>query len=244
MKAMIFAAGMGTRLRPLTDNIPKALVRVGGIPLLQRIILKLTASGFNDITINIHHRGQQIIDFLQANKNFGQHINISDERGQLLNTGGGIRHAQHFLTGDEPFLVHNVDILTDADLKALWQHHLLQKSEATLLVGKRQTKRYLLFDKNMNLHGWTNKQTGEIRSANLAGNYEEWAFAGIHILSPSLFRYMNDSYWQEAFSIIDFYLNICPYTPIKGVPICATHWFDTGTPETLAYANSWYEQLH
>ena len=244
MKAMIFAAGMGTRLRPLTDNIPKALVRVGGIPLLQRIILKLAASGFNDITINIHHRGQQIIDFLQANKNFGQHINISDERGQLLNTGGGIRHAQHFLTGDEPFLVHNVDILTDADLKALWQHHLLQKSEATLLVGKRQTKRYLLFDKNMNLHGWTNKQTGEIRPTNLAGNYEEWAFAGIHILSPSLFRYMNDSYWQEAFSIIDFYLNICPYTPIKGVTICATHWFDTGTPETLACANSWYEQLH
>ena len=140
--------------------------------------------------------------------------------------------------------MHNVDILTDADLKALWQHHLLQMSEATLLVGKRQTKRYLLFDKNMNLHGWTNKQTGEIRPSNLAGNYEEWAFAGIHILSPSLFRYMNDSYWQEAFSIIDFYLNICPYTPIKGVPICATHWFDTGTPETLACANSWYEQLH
>lgn len=244
MKAMIFAAGMGTRLRPLTDNIPKALVPVGGVPLLQRIILKLAASGFNDITINIHHQGQQIIDFLQANQDFGQHINISDEREQLLNTGGGIRYAQHFLTGNEPFLVHNVDILTDVDLKDLWQHHILQKSEATLLVGKRQTKRYLLFDKSMDLHGWTNKQTGEIRPANLDGNYEEWAFAGIHILSPSLFRYMNDSYWQGAFSIIDFYLNICPYTLIRGVPIHATHWFDAGTPETLACANSWYEQIH
>lgn len=240
---MIFAAGMGTRLRPLTEKIPKALVPVAGMPLLQRIILKLTASGFDDITINIHHLGQQIIDFLQANRNFGIHIHISDERGQLLNTGGGIRHAQCFLNGDEPFLVHNVDILTDANLNPLWQYHLSQKAEATLLVGERQTKRYLLFDKNMNLHGWTNKQTGDIRPSNLTGNYNEWAFAGIHVLSPSIFHSMNNSYWERPFSIIDFYLDICSHTPIKGFPIQATHWFDTGTPETLARADSWYKQI-
>lgn len=243
MKAMIFAAGMGTRLRPLTEKMPKALVPVGGTPLLQRILLKLAASGFDDITINIHHLGQQIIDFLQANENFGLRIHISDERGQLLNTGGGIRHARHFLDGEEPFLVHNVDILTDADLNALWQSHLSHRSEATLLVGERQTKRYLLFDKDMNLHGWTNKQTGEIRPAGLVGSYDEWAFAGIHVLSPSLFRKMDDARWEKPFSIIDFYLAVCPHTRISGFPIRATHWFDTGTPETLARADSLYKQL-
>ena len=165
MKAMIFAAGMGTRLRPLTDQMPKALVPVAGIPLLQRVLLRLASAGFDDITINIHHLGQQIADFLRANRNFGLRIHISDERGQLLNTGGGIRHARPFLEGDEPFLVHNVDILTDADLRALWQHHLARKAEATLLVGKRETKRYLLMDPDMTLHGWTNKQTSTSTSA-------------------------------------------------------------------------------
>ena len=242
MKAMIFAAGMGTRLRPLTDQMPKALVPVAGIPLLQRVLLRLASAGFDDITINIHHLGQQIADFLRANRNFGLRIHISDERGQLLNTGGGIRHARPFLEGDEPFLVHNVDILTDADLRALWQHHLARKAEATLLVGKRETKRYLLMDPDMTLHGWTNKQTGEVRPQSLQGNYDEWAFAGIHVLSPSLFRRMDGTRWEQPFSIIDFYLNICTHTLVQGLPIRATHWFDTGTPETLARANAWYRQ--
>lgn len=241
MKALIFAAGLGTRLRPLTDHLPKALVPVANIPLLQRVILKLKKAGYDDITINIHHHGQQIIDFLQKNQNFGIDIHISDERTCLLDTGGGILHARPFLDGNEPFLVHNADILTDADLHDLLCTHQRCKAEATLLIDKRATSRYLLFDVDFRLHGWTNKKTGEIRPKNLTDSYQEWAFGGIHILSPSIFRYMENAQWQgKAFSIIDFYLNICTQTRITGCPIKATHWFDTGTPETLSRANAWY----
>ena len=230
MKALIFAAGMGTRLRPLTDRMPKALVPVAGVPLLQRVLLKLKDAGFDEMVINIHHLGQQIIDFLQANGNFGMNIHISDERALLLDTGGGILHARPFLDGDEPFLVHNADILTDADLGALIDAH-------------RSTSRYLLFDDSLRLHGWTNKKTGEIRPAGLTGTYQEWAFAGIHLLAPSIFQYMDEAQWQgRPFSIIDFYLHICPHVQVSGCPIRATHWFDTGTPDTLSRAAAWYQQ--
>ena len=239
---MIFAAGMGTRLRPLTNKLPKALVPVAGIPLLERVILKLADAGFNDITINIHHLGQQIIDFLEARHYFGLCIHISDERGKLLNTGGGIRQARPFLEGDEPFLVHNADILTDADLRALWHEHLSTGAEATLLVGQRKTSRYLLMDKGMRMHGWTNKLTQEVRPAGLkTEHYEEWAFDGIHVFSPSLFRYMEAPQWEGPFSIIDFYLHVCADILIQGSPIHATHWFDTGTQETLDKAQAWYK---
>ena len=241
MKALIFAAGMGTRLRPLTDRMPKALVPVAGAPLLQRVILKLKDAGFDEMVINIHHLGQQIIDFLQANGNFGMNIHLSDERALLLDTGGGILHARPFLDGDEPFLVHNADILTDADLGALVDTHRRSGAEATLLVSQRTTSRYLLFDDDLRLHGWTNKKTGEVRPAGLTGTYRELAFAGIHLLSPAVFHLMDDPLWQgRPFSIIDFYLHICPQVRISGCPVQATHWFDTGTPETLARAEAWY----
>ena len=130
-KAMIFAAGIGSRLRPITDRMPKALVPVGGIPMLQRTLLRLNEAGFNDVTINIHHFGQQIIDFLQHYDNFGMNIHISDERDELLDTGGGILKARHFLDGDEPFLVHNVDILSDIDLKHVYDTHVQSGADAT-----------------------------------------------------------------------------------------------------------------
>ena len=241
MKALIFAAGLGTRLRPLTDRMPKALVPVAGVPLLQRVLLKLKDAGFGDITINIHHLGQQIIDFLHAHQDFGLDIHISDERNLLLDTGGGILNARPFLDGDEPFLVHNADILTDADLGALVDTHRRSGAEATLLVSQRTTSRYLLFDDDLRLHGWTNKKTGEVRPAGLTGTYRELAFAGIHLLSPAVFRLMDDPLWQgRPFSIIDFYLHVCPQVRISGCPVQATHWFDTGTPETLARAEAWY----
>ena len=233
MKAMIFAAGLGTRLRPLTDRMPKALVPVAGVPLLQRVLLKLQAAGFDDITLNIHHLGQQIVDFLRNHQNFGLNIHISDERALLLDTGGGILHARRFLDGDEPFLVHNADILTDADLDVLIDTHQRSGAEATLLVGRRTTSRYLLFDDADRLHGWTNLKTGEIRPAGLTGTYRQLAFAGIHLLSPSLFRLMDVPHWQG--------LHVCPQVLIAGCPIQATHWFDTGTPDTLARAEAWYE---
>lgn len=148
---MIFAAGLGTRLRPLTDNMPKALVSVAGKTMLERVILKLKDAGFHDITINIHHFGSQIIDFLRANQNFGVDIHISDERGELLDTGGGIKKARPLLESNEPFLIHNADILTDLDLNAFYHHHLESDADATLLTNHRKTSRYLLMNQDNRL---------------------------------------------------------------------------------------------
>ena len=156
---MIFAAGLGTRLRPLTDNMPKALVSVAGKTMLERVILKLKDAGFHDITINIHHFGSQIIDFLRANQNFGVDIHISDERGELLDTGGGIKKARPLLESNEPFLIHNADILTDLDLNAFYHHHLESDADATLLTNHRKTSRYLLMNQDNRLCGWTNIST-------------------------------------------------------------------------------------
>ncbi|ADV44200.1 nucleotidyltransferase family protein [Bacteroides helcogenes] len=243
MKAMIFAAGLGTRLRPLTDNMPKALVPVAGKPMLERVLLRLKEAGFGDIVINIHHFGEQIIDFLHANDNFGMNISISDERDMLLDTGGGIRKARPFLDGDEPFLVHNSDILTDMDLSAFYQQHLENNAEATLLVSERKTSRYLLFDDSYNLHGWINKSTGEVKPEKFSyreGKYKELAFGGIHVISPSLFRNMDNNPWKGKFSIISFYLSVCRTARIQGYPLQDFRWFDIGKPETLSQAEKFW----
>ncbi|MDR2853752.1 MAG: NTP transferase domain-containing protein, partial [Prevotellaceae bacterium] len=155
-KALIFAAGLGTRLQPFTNTMPKALVPIGGKPLLEHIILKLKHSGFDEIIINIHHFGEQIIDFLQNKNHFGIRIEISDERDILLNTGGGIRKTQWFFNDNAPFLVHNVDILSNIDLRNLYDNHLKNSALATLAVSERATQRYFLFDTQNTLHGWTN----------------------------------------------------------------------------------------
>ena len=208
MKAMIFAAGLGTRLKPLTDHIPKALVPVVGKPMLEHVILKLKSAGFTELVINIHHFGGQIIDFLQANQNFGLTIHISDERDMLLDTGGGIKKARPFFEGNEPFLIHNADILSDTGLKALYDYHLRSGNDATLLASPRKTVRYLLFDKGNRLCGWMNKDTRQTKPEGFvydAEKYQEYAFSGIHVISPTLFRFMNEK-WQGKFSIMDFYL--------------------------------------
>ena len=243
MKAMIFAAGLGTRLRPLTDHMPKALVPVTGKPMLERVILRLKEAGFNEITVNIHHFGEQIIDFLRAHDNFGTEIHISDERGMLLDTGGGIKKARPFLDGQEPFLVHNADILTDIDLAGLYRHHLESDAESTLLVSERKTSRYLLFDDDYHLHGWINKSTGETKPEGFSfqeRQYKEMAFGGIHVISPSLFRYMESRQWEGKFSIIPFYLSVCETACIQGYPLQDRRWFDIGKPETLAKAEEYY----
>lgn len=207
---MIFAAGLGTRLKPLTNTMPKALVPVGGKPLLQHTIEKLIAAGFNEIIINIHHFGQQIIDFAEENQRFGIRIEFSDERDKLLDTGGGIGKAAWFFNDNQPFLLHNVDILSNIDLDELYNSHLKRNSLATLVCSKRQTSRYLLFDRNNRLRGLTNEKTGETKSPFPDFNpkqYRKLAFAGIQILRPSIFRYMDD--FPDKFSIIDLYLSIC-----------------------------------
>lgn len=240
---MIFAAGLGTRLKPLTDHTPKALIPVGGIPMLQRVILKLKEAGFTELVINIHHFGEQIIEFLQANGNFSVTVHISDERNELLDTGGGIKKAAPFFTGNEPFLVHNVDILSDIDLKALYDFHLHSTNDATLLVSHRQTARYLLYNKEERLCGWINKQTLQTKPEGFVyrpGEYEEVAFSGIHVISPSLFRYM-DERWTGKFSITDFYLQVCHEARIGGYIAPQLHLIDIGKPKTLALAEKLYK---
>lgn len=245
MKAMIFAAGLGTRLKPLTDHMPKALVPVAGRPMLEHVILKLKAAGFNELVINIHHFGEQILDFLRANQNFGLTIHISDERDCLLDTGGGIRKAEPFFRGNEPFLVHNVDILSDTDLKALYEYHRQSGNDATLLASRRKTIRYLLFDDEKRLCGWINKDALQTKPEGFAYNPEhhhEYAFSGIHVISPSLFHYM-DEQWTGKFSIMDFYLQTCHEARIGGRLTDTLRLIDIGKPETLTQAEEFLASL-
>lgn len=240
MKAMIFAAGLGSRLKPLTDTTPKALLPIAGKPMLEHIILKLKAAGFDEIVINIHHLGRQILDFLVARDNFGMKIYISDEQDYLLDTGGGIKKAACFLEGDEPFLVHNVDILSNVDVRKLYDTHLQTKSLATLLVSKRDTSRYLLFNKEEKLCGWRNRETGEVKSFYPYFDPEqhtEYAFGGIHVISPEIFHWMEE--WTGKFSIINFYLSICAKTTIQAFPAANLRLLDIGKPDTLKKAQDW-----
>ncbi len=216
MKAMIFAAGLGTRLKPLTDSMPKAMVPVAGKPLLQHIIEKLKVAGFDEIILNVHHFAEQIIGFVQENNRFGIRIEFSDEREKLLDTGGGIKKAQWFFDDGKPFLLHNVDILSDIDLKDLYTKHINNGSEATLPVSERQTSRYLLFDENDRLRGWINEKTGEIKPPVARSEIEpcrKLAFSGVHILQPSVFKQMAN--FPDKFSLIDFYLSLCNTTDIR-----------------------------
>ena len=241
MNAFIFAAGLGTRLKPLTDTMPKALVPVAGKPLLAHVVEKLKAAGCKKIVINIHHFGDMIIDYVKSQGNFGIDIVFSDEREMLLETGGAIKHAVEFL-GNEPFLIHNVDILSNVDIKALWEEHLNSGSAATLLVSKRSSSRALLFDAEGNLTAWTNKTTGEVKtpyeSVDIA-SLKELAFSGIHVFSPSLFKYFGA--YPEKFSIIDFYLNTCKAEKIKAYTQEGLQLLDVGKLDSLEKAEAFVQ---
>ena len=237
MKAMIFAAGLGTRLKPLTNTMPKALVPVGGKPLLQHAIEKLKAAGFDEIIINLHHFPDQIIHFIEANHRFGVRIEFSDEREQLLDTGGAIKKASWFFNDDRPFLIHNVDILSTIDLRELVTHHEKTGSLATLVCSERETSRYLLFDESNHLKGWINEKTGEIKSPVPDFNpfhHQKLAFSGIHVLQPAIFTPMQR--WPDKFSIIDFYLATCYTHTITFYALAGLHTIDAGKPETLHIA--------
>ena len=241
---MIFAAGLGTRLKPLTDHMPKALVPVAGKPMLEHVIGKLKSAGFDEIVINVHHFAHQIIDFLKAKDNFGIQIWISDESEELLDTGGGIKKAApHF---DEPFLVHNADILSNIDLKAMYNYHLTSSNDATLLVSPRKTVRYLLFDEGNRLQGWVNKDTLQTKPEGFVYHPEvqkEYAFGGIHVISPTLFKYMGDG-WTGKFSIMDFYLRTCHEAQLGGYVKEDLQLIDIGKPDTLAKAEDFIRQNH
>lgn len=241
---MIFAAGLGTRLKPLTDHMPKALVPVAGKPMLEHVIEKLKASGFDEIVINVHHFANQIIDFLKAKDNFGIKIWISDETDELLDTGGGIKKASAYF--DEPFLVHNADILSNVDLKAMYEYHLKSDNDATLLVSPRKTTRYLIFDEKNHLEGWVNKDTMQTKPEGFVYQPEiqkEYAFGGIHIISPTLFNYMGDE-WTGKFPLMDFYLKTCHKARLGNFVKEELQLIDIGKPETLAKAEDFIRQIH
>ena len=276
---MIFAAGLGTRLKPLTDTMPKALVRVGGEPLIKRVILNLAAAGVERIVVNVHHFAGQIIDYLKDNDNFGLDIRISDETDGLLETGGGIKKAAPLFDPADPILIHNVDILSNVDLREFYQvasrsekgkvkseesecgsekgkveneegrgkneeSNCCDAVDAVLLVSWRKTKRYLLFNDDMKLVGWTNIETGEVRSPYPELNPKEcrmYAFAGIHALSPRLLKMMDE--FPDRFGIIDFYLKACATHNIKGYVKDDLKLMDIGKLDTLAQAEEFLEEL-
>ncbi|MBR5331940.1 MAG: nucleotidyltransferase family protein [Muribaculaceae bacterium] len=239
MKAMIFAAGLGTRLRPLTNDRPKALVEVGGVVMLERVINRLKSHGITEIVINIHHFGEKIIDFVKENNNFGIDIHISDERDLLLDTGGGILKAQQWLDGDEPIIIHNADILTDFNLHKMVEQHINNNADATLLVADRKTARYFYIGENNRLNGWTNISTGEVKPADyVAPNSDKLrAFGGVHIVSPSIFSELQNYSTEPKFSITPFYIDRCKDLKIMGyTPNEKYQWHDIGKIESIAVA--------
>ncbi len=242
MKAMIFAAGLGTRLRPLTDSMPKALVPVGGRPLLEILIKKMIRQGFDEIIINVHHFAEQIIEFLDKRERFGIEIAISDERDMLLDTGGGLKKAGWFFDDNRPFLAHNADILSGVDLGTLYQSHLQGKERlATLLVRHREGNRFLLFDPGLRLCGWENIQTGEkIIGRETDRQLQRLAFSGIQIIDPRIFRYLDQT---GPFSIIKTYLELAGKEWIAGQVDDQNAWIDVGTPEKLQQAAQYLDQV-
>ena len=237
MKAMVFAAGLGTRLRPLTDTMPKALVPVRGVPMLGRVLTKLRGAGIDSFVVNVHHFAEQIEKYLSEN-DFGAPVAVSREPDGPLETGGGIKHAAPLLRSPEGrFLVHNVDILSDLDLR--W--FLAQDTPehlATLLLIDAPADRCLLFDDDMRLAGWMRTSTGEVKSPYLPdfdpANYRRYSFCGIHIVSEAVFEKM--AAWPDQFSIIDFYLSECAAGSIRGVVAPDLQLLDLGSPEKLAEA--------
>ena len=245
MKALIFAAGLGTRLRPLTDSLPKALVPVGGEPLLHHVICKLRAAGYDELVVNVHHFASQVIDYLSAH-DFGVSIRISDESALLRETGGGIAFARGLLEPLEgPFLVHNVDILSNLDLAWL-REQTRPEALATLVVSERKTSRYLLFGEDMRLKGWTNVQTGGVRSPYPAEELKHCralAFSGIHNLSPAIFDAFREADMPERFPIMDFYIQACGKHPIYGVVPNNLQLVDVGKLDTLAAAEEFISSI-
>lgn len=229
MKALIFAAGKGTRLKPFTDHHPKALAMVNEVPLLERNIRFLQSFGINDFVINIHHFGDQIVNFLKKRDNFGAKVEISDERNELLETGGGLVFARKFLDFQEDFLIMNADILTDMNVAKFVKYHQEKKDFATLAVSDRNSSRKLLFNPEMILRGWLNVQTGEQRLAEFNKGFKALAFSGIHCINPEIFNKIKRT---GKFSIMEEYLDLMHSEQIHGYEHQGI-LIDVGRPESV-----------
>lgn len=233
MKAMIFAAGLGTRLSPFTQDIPKALFPLQGKPLLQILIQKLIRLGIHDVLINVHHFADQVIDFVNENNRFDINIQFSDERDELLDTGGGLKKASWFFNDGQPFLAHNVDVLSDIDIQSMINFHEESDAIATLAVRQRETSRYLLFNENKILCGWENVSTGEKIISNSSNVLLQYGFSGIHLVDPAIFDHI---YTTGKFSIIKTYLELSKSHKISAFDHTDSIWMDLGRPENLEHA--------
>ena len=237
MKAMIFAAGKGTRLRPFTDHHPKAMMEVNGIPLIERNIHYLQSFGINDFVINLHHFGEQIVDFLKEKNHFGAQIEFSQEKDQLLETGGGLIFAKKLLEQEEDFLIMNADILTDMNITDFVNFHREQNSLVTLAVSDRKSSRKLLFDNEMILRGWMNTDTGEQRLAGFNNNYKKLAFSGIHCVDSQFFNHITRT---GKFSIMEEYLDLMMTEEIYGFEHSAK-LVDVGRPKSVLEAEQHFK---
>jgi NDP-sugar pyrophosphorylase family protein len=240
MKAMILAAGLGTRLRPLTDDRPKALVEVGGRTLLEITLSRLRKFGVGEVIINVHHFADMVIDYLTANNNFGMRVEVSRE-DVLLDTGGGLKKAASFLeysgghsAKDAPFILHNVDVISTIDLGRMVQLHADNHALATLAVQERETSRYLLFDERRQLCGRRSARDQAPELVRSAQQFQAWAFSGVHIISPRIFSMMTE---EGAFSIIDSYLRLAAQNEkILAFRADEYYWRDLGRPENITKA--------
>jgi NDP-sugar pyrophosphorylase family protein len=237
MKAMILAAGLGTRLRPLTNDRPKALVEIAGRTLLEITVVRLRQFGVREIIVNVHHFADKMIEYLQSKNNFGIRIEVSRE-DVLLDTGGGLKKAAWFFLEDgasaAPFIVHNVDVISDIDLNQLIKVHQQKQALATLAVQQRETSRYLLFDEQMQLCGRRYVKEDKTEIVRTAHRHQEMAFTGIHVISPRLLKMIDE---EGAFSIIQTYLRLAGTgEKIAGLRVDGAYWRDLGKPENVAKA--------
>ena len=235
-KALIFAAGKGTRLKPFTDSHPKALALVNNVPLLERNIKYLQSFGVTEFVINVHHFGEQIVEFLEKNNHFGAKIDISDEKDELLETGGGLLFAQKYLENEENFLIMNADILTDLNIHELVKFHETHLPLATLAVSDRNSSRKLFFNSEMVLKGWMNKNSGETKMAEFNSDFKELAFSGIHCINSSIFDKIKR---RGKFSIMEEYLDLMFDNEILGFQHEA-RLIDVGRPESVIEAEKYF----
>lgn len=244
VKAFLCAAGLGTRLKPLTDDRPKALVELHGKPLVEIALRRLAAAGVREVVVNVHHFADKLESFIKS-QDFGLTVHISDERGLLLETGGGLKHAAGFFNQDRsPFLMVNVDVISDLDLRALYAAHRAAPANtlATLAVQERESTRSLLFNDAFELCAWLNEATDEVRFARKDSlTLHPFAFSGMQVISPELFDYFPAD--KQVFSIIDTYLSAAAKQPIVAFDHSGGWWMDVGKPEHLAQAEAFLSTI-
>ena len=239
MNALIFAAGLGTRLSHITKNKPKALVEVAGKPMLQHAIEKLVETGVNRIIVNVHHHAEAIKGFVGKLSYPNVDLIISDESDELLETGGGLLKAAPLFAPKQPVFLYNADVVTGVDLKAMYRYHVQKKATATLMVKNRETSRYFLFDKSLRLSGWENISTGNRIITRKSDEYTSLAFSGIHIIEPELIEHLGE---VRKFSITNGYLDLSSKLNLYGWDNWDEYWFDVGTPEKLETANNYLKK--